>query len=545
MTDAMNFEWIAFALGDVTWIALAFALGFLSKLIKLPPMVGFLVAGFILNAFGVASGEMLQKLADLGITLLLFTVGLKLDIKSLARPQIWGTTLIHMSIITSLFGGFIFLLAVIGTPLFIDLSLEQSLLLAFALSFSSTVFVVKVLEERGEMNSRHGRIAIGILIMQDLVAVLFLGVTAGKLPTIWALLLLLLIPLRGSIKLVLEKTGHGELLILFGLVLALGGSETFELVGVKGDLGALIMGVLISTHFKSKELAESMLGFKDLFLVGFFLAIGMSGELTMPTLLIGLAFVPLILIKSALFMKIMTGLKLRSRTALFSTLNLSNYSEFGLIVTAVGVSNGWLDGQWLIVMAISLSVSFVFAAPVNKADNRIYRKYRDFWLSMQHSKRLPGDGLIDTNGAQIAVFGMGRVGQGAYEELSSKQDTMVIGIDFSAELVERHKKENRNVEVGNPSDPEFWEKIDHNPSFDLILLALPNLEANLRVISQLKAMNYPAKLAAIVHYADEEETLREMGISAVYNIYTQAGAGFAEHAFDGVEDVDKPPVSAQ
>ena len=534
----MDFEWIAIALGDVTWLSLAFLLGFLSSLVKLPPMVGFLITGFVLNFFGVASGEMLQKLADLGIILLLFTVGLKLDLKSLARPQVWGTTLIHMSIITSLFGGFIFLLAVIGLPLFIDLSLEQSFLLAFALSFSSTVFVVKVLEERGEMNSRHGRIAIGILIMQDLAAVFFLAVTSGKLPTIWALLLLLLIPLRGLIKLVLEKTGHGELLILFGLVLALGGSEVFEIVGVKGDLGALIMGVLISTHAKSKELAESMLGFKDLFLVGFFLTIGMSGELTIPTLMIGLAIVPFIFIKSALFLKIMTRLKLRARTALFATLNLSNYSEFGLIVVAIGVSNNWLNGQWLLVMAIALSVSFIIAAPINKADNRLYRKYRNIWLSMQHATRLPDDGLIDTKGAQIAIFGMGRVGAGAYDELSTTQDKVVIGVDFSAALIKKHKTCNRNALVGNPGDPEFWEKIDHNPSFDLILLALPNLEANLRVISQLREMKYPAKLAAVVHYADEEETLRNMGIMAVYNIYTQAGAGFAEHAFHDFDEVN-------
>jgi glutathione-regulated potassium-efflux system ancillary protein KefC len=534
----VDFEWVAIALGDVTWLSLAFLLGFLASVVKLPPMVGFLLAGFVLNAFGVASGDMLQKLADLGITLLLFTVGLKLDLKSLARPQVWGTTLIHMSIITSLFGGVIFLLAVVGLPLFIDLNLAQSLLLAFALSFSSTVFVVKVLEERGEMNSRHGRIAIGILIMQDLAAVLFLVVTSGKLPTIWALLLFLLVPLRSLIKLVLEKTGHGELLILFGLVLALGGSEIFEIVGVKGDLGALAMGILISTHYKAKELAESMLGFKDVFLVGFFLTIGMSGELTVPTLVVGLALVPFIFIKSALFLKIMTRLKLRARTALFASLNLSNYSEFGLIVAAIGVANNWLDAQWLIVMAIALSVSFMFAAPINKADNWLYRKYRSLWLSMQHAKRLPGDELIDTKGAQIAVFGMGRVGAGAYDELSTTQDKGVIGIDFSAPLIEKHLEANRNAIVGNASDPEFWEKIDHNPRFDLILLALPNLEVNLMVISQLREMAYPAKLAAVVHYADDEETLRNLGISAVYNIYTQAGAGFAEKAFDDLDKVN-------
>ena len=530
----MDFEWVSVALGDVTWIALAFVLGFLSSLIRLPALVGFLVAGFVLNFMGFSSGEILQKLADLGITLLLFTVGLKLDLKSLARPQIWGTCLIHMSLITVLFGLFMFLLAVIGLPLFTDIKLEQALLLGFALSFSSTVFVVKVLEEKGEMKSRHGRISIGILIMQDLVAVLFLAVTSGKLPTIWALLLLLLIPLRYVIQYILEKTGHGELLILFGLVLALGGAEVFELAGVKGDLGALIMGVLISTHVKSKELAEAMLGFKDLFLVGFFLTIGMSGELTLTSVIIGLALVPLIIIKSALFLKIMCALKLRARTSLIATLNLSNYSEFGLIVIAIGVSNGWLDGQWLIVMAIALSVSFVFAAPLNKADNNLYRKYRDKLKALERSKRLSDDMHIDTKGAKVAVFGMGRVGTGAYNQFSEIHDKHVIGIDFDNKLVQKHLDERRNVVMGDPSDPDFWEKLEHNPPFELILLALPNLQANLSTVEQLKHTAPTAKIAAIVGYPDEEETLLAQGVSAVYNIYGDSGAGFAEHVFNTV-----------
>ncbi|MBE9535146.1 MAG: cation:proton antiporter, partial [Proteobacteria bacterium] len=260
----MDFEWVAIALGDVAWISLAFLLGFLARLISLPPLVGFLATGFVLNYLGIASGEMLQKLADLGITLLLFTVGLKLNLKMLIRPQVWSVTALHISIIIALFGAAIFALALMGAPLFSGLDLKLSLMLAFALSFSSTVFVVKSLEEKGEMKSLHGRIAIGILVMQDLAAVIFLAASTGKLPSLWALLLFLLIPLRPLFHHLLQKTGHGELLILYGLVLALGGAELFELGGVKDDLGALVMGLLISTHPKSEEMAKSMLGFKDL-----------------------------------------------------------------------------------------------------------------------------------------------------------------------------------------------------------------------------------------------------------------------------------------
>ena len=99
----MDFEWVAIALGDITWIFLAFVLGFLAKLISLPPLVGFLATGFLLNYMGITSGETLQKLADLGITLLLFTVGLKLNLKVLIKPQVWSVTILHTSIIIALY----------------------------------------------------------------------------------------------------------------------------------------------------------------------------------------------------------------------------------------------------------------------------------------------------------------------------------------------------------------------------------------------------------------------------------------------------------
>ena len=125
------------------------------------------------------------------------------------------------------------------------------------------------------MTSLHGRIAIGILIVQDLAAVLFLAITTGQTPSYWAILLVaMLFPLQPVLKLLLQRVGRGELLVLYGFLLALGGAEAFEFVGLKGDLGALVVGVLIANHAKAEEMAKIMLGFKDLFLLGFFLSIG-------------------------------------------------------------------------------------------------------------------------------------------------------------------------------------------------------------------------------------------------------------------------------
>ncbi len=531
----MDFEWVAIALGDVSWISLAFLLGLIARSINLPPLVGFLATGFALNYLGITSGEMLQKLADLGITLLLFTVGLKLNLKVLIKPQVWSVTVIHIGLVVGLFGALIFALSLINLPLFSQLDLKLSLMLAFALSFSSTVFVVKVLEEKGDMNSLHGRVAIGILVMQDLAAVAFLATSMGKMPGLWALLLFLLLPLRPLFHYLLKKTGHGELLILYALVLALGGAEIFEMAGVKDDLGALFMGILISSHPKATEMAKSMLAFKDLFLVGFFLSIGMSGQLSMEALMIGILLVPFIFVKSGLFFILMTRFKLRARTALLASINLTNYSEFGLIVAAIGVANGWLNPDWLVVIAIALSFSFVVSAPLNNRHNKLYSQYRKFWCKFQSHQRLNDDLPLDTRGATIAVFGMGRIGRGAYDHMRQLHGETVVGVDFDSEKIKAHESEGRVVLHGDPSDADFWDKIEAAHNIKLIMLALPNLGANLDVLEQLKGDHFSGDIATTARYPDEIEALKNAGATAVFNMYTEAGVGFANHVEEQVK----------
>lgn len=525
----MDFEWVAIALGDVVWISIAFALGLGAKTLGLPPMVGFLATGFVVNSLDVSSGDALQKLADLGITLLLFTVGLKLNLKTLARPQVWAVSALHMGIVVPLFGLGILGLSVIGLPFFTGLDWQLSLLLGFALSFSSTVYAVKVLEEKAQMKAFHGRIAIGILIMQDIAAVVFLAASTGKLPSPWALSLLLLLPLRPLLHRLLERIGHGELLILFGMVLALGGAELFEMVGVKDDLGALIIGLLISTHSKSKELAKSMLGFKDLFLVGFFLTIGMSGTLSFDAFMIGLLLVPVVLIKSALFFGLLSRFKLRARTSLLATLTLSNYSEFGLIVAAIGVSSGWLQAKWLIAIAVALSLSFVFSAILKRFDHAIYSNYRSLWLKFQSKERLPEDAVLETRGASIAVFGMGRVGSGAYDKMHQAYGDTVVGVDFDWEKIVYHQSAGRNVVRGDPCDTDFWEKLEQKHQINLVMLTLPKLRANLDALAQLRSIGYSGRIAATARYEDEVARLKQAGATDVFNIYTEAGAGSANH----------------
>ena len=531
----MDFELVAIALGDVVWISVAFALGLLAKSLGLPPLVGYLATGFLIGSYGIVSGEILQKLADLGITLLLFTVGLKLNLRTLARPQVWAVSSLHMSFTIVVFSLVLYLLLLAGLPLVGDLEIRQILLIAFALSFSSTVFAVKALEEKGEMRSLHGRIAIGILIMQDIAAVIYLAISVGKVPSLSALpLLLLLIPLRPLMVFLLQRVGHGELLILYGLILSLGGAEIFELVGMKGDVGALVLGVMISAHPKSVELAKTMLGLKDLFLLGFFLSIGLSGHPTVSTFGIATIFTCLIFAKSLMYFFLLLKFNLRARTSAMTTFILSNYSEFGLIVAAISVSRGWISDEWLAVLAISIALSFVISAVLNTFNHKIYLRYRSTWSRFESVRRLDDDKIVDTGRARVAIIGMGRVGSGAYDRMQEVHEDSVIGIDFDLVKVNQQNANGRKVLLGDPSDADFWDRVVKNHTIDLMMLALPSLDANLSVMEELRATAYEGRVAAVARYPDEIEQLEQAGAQAVFNIYTEAGAGFATHVMSKI-----------
>ena len=198
--------------------------------------------------------------------------------------------------------------------------------------------VLKVFEEQGQSRSLHARTAVGILIVQDVIAVIFLAASTGKVPSPWALALLALIPGRRLLKWLMERCGHGELLLLLGIMMTIAGSELFELVKLKGDLGALIFGMLVAGHPKAKEMASSLLSFKDLFLVGFFLSIGLRGIPSIPDLAIALFLVALVPIKVALYFSVLTRFHLRARTSAMASLGLAEYSEFGLIVAAINIT---------------------------------------------------------------------------------------------------------------------------------------------------------------------------------------------------------------
>ncbi len=528
---------------DPVWLLCAFGFGYLVKQIGLPPLVGFLTAGFVLKFFGVEQSELINEIANFGVILLLFTIGLKLELKQLLKPQIWLTSSLHMAITIVLLSLLIWSGVTFGLAAFTDLTIEQILLISFALSFSSTIFAVKILEETGTSTSTHGRIAIGILIMQDIFAVLFLTMTADKAPSPWAFCLLLLLLLPWLVKKtpltkLLDDSGHGELFLLLGVLIPTAGAALFSEAGLKADLGAVVLGVLLSGHQRAGEMAKAMMSFKDLLLVGFFLSIGLSGIPTWQEVTIAAFFSLLLPLKMMLFFLILTRLKLRARTSFITTLNLSNYSEFGLIVGAAAVAKGWLPPQWMLIFALCISFTFILAAPMNMAADRIYAVLQRKLLRFESQERLPEDEPIEFLKEEVVVFGMGRTGNRVYEVLERKYGKKVLGIDQNHEKIDELVLEGKNVIQGDAMDLNFWQRINLSADPPAIILATSSHITHMKVIEQLNLLHCDLSVAAISRFEDEMTQLQEAGVKVVFNLYEEAGAGFAEHAFNSLYKKD-------
>jgi predicted Kef-type K+ transport protein len=509
------------------WITLAFSFGFIVRLIGLPPLVGYLGAGFLLSAIGFESNDILNEVAHAGVLLLLFSVGLKLRLKSLIRAEVLAGSLLHMAIIIAIFFALL--------TLFADLPFEVALFVAMALSFSSTVVAAKVLESKHELNAFHGRVAIGILIMQDLVAVAILSAGGGTAPSPMAFLVLGFFLIRPLIHKLLDLSGHGELVVMYGLVLALVvGGSSFEHVGLSSELGALLLGVILADHKRASDLSDALWGLKELFLVGFFLQIGLYGHPTMDTLEQAIALNLLLPLKAILFFFILLLFRLRARSSFLAALSLATFSEFGLIVASLGVRNEWLSPDWLVLLAVTVALSFSFAAPLNRHAHSLHRYFGNFLQRFETSKHHPDDEPIKLGNSHIVIVGMGRIGTSAYDALR-QQKQRVIGLDSDPTMVELHLKQGRRVLYADSEDPELWSNLQMD-AVHAVLLTLPEFSAKKMAVRAMREAGYTGLINATVLYSEELDKLKNAGADFVHYYYDGVGSSFAEQSLSQLSD---------
>jgi len=510
------------------YLVVTFTAGLVALALRLPPLLGFLAAGFILNALAVERVAELSAIADLGVTLLLFGVGLKLELRTLLRREVWLTATLHL--VGSFVAGIALLaiLVLLGFSLLADWTWTTLAVVAFALSFSSTVLVVKLLDDRGETQSLYGRIAIGVLIIQDIAAVVFIGIATGTAPSPWAGLLVLLVPIAWVLRRIWDRIGHDELQVLFGIVVAIvPGYVFFEAVGLRGDLGAVVVGMLLASHPSASELAQDLFGLKELLLIGFFVSIGLEGMPPLETLALSALLLLLLPVNGFGYALLLWLQRLRPRTAVMAGLSLANHSEFALIVVAMGADAGLLAEEWLVAISVAVALSFVVSTIVNRRAPRIGPWLQARMHEIDPSRLNPIDRPIDIAGAEALVLGMGRTGSGAYRALAEDFHLRVVGIDADDQVVLNHTRAGWNVREGDATDEDFWDRVTSHADLRLAVLAMPLHETNLYALDRLRARGFRGVVGSVALYDDDVAELREHGAEAVFHLYGDVGSALA------------------
>jgi predicted Kef-type K+ transport protein len=510
---------------EVIIISFAFFFGLAVRQLGLPPLVGFLAAGFAINIFGPSLGlpgytsETLDHVAHLGVLMLLFTVGLKLKLEQIAQPQVIGGALLHFALSVVIF--------LPGLKLFMGLDWNTALLLAIALSFSSTVLAAKLLETKRELGAFHGRTAIGILIVQDIIALVVLAVWSGQTPNAYALLVFTVPLLRPILHRLLDFAGHDELLVLMGMLLSLViGGMGFTAMGLSSEIGALVMGVLLSTHPRAKELGASMWSLKEIFLVGFFLQIGLTGLPDWGAMVFAVAMGILLGFKGVLFFALLIAFKLRARSAFLTALSLTAYSEFGLIVAA-----GILP-ELLVPLAIAVSVSFVISAPLNRFAHPLYERYEDRLRRYERDTIHPDEQPKHMDDADVLIFGMGRTGSAAYQFIAD-QGLKPLGLDADTYKAKAHQDAGRNVLFADAEDSNFWRSCNFG-GIRAAILAMDDLEAKLIAARSLRQRGFTGPIVAHALHEEHELRIREAGVDYTYLTMNQAGINLAEQTTEAM-----------
>ena len=509
------------------WMTGAFLVGQLFRVISLPPLVGFILSGYIFTLLGMSDDiGLLSMPAEIGVELLLFSIGLKIKPSAFLNRYLLIVVLIHTIFITGIY------LLLSG----IDLPIEGKIIICIALSFSSTVIATKSLESRKELTSFHGRLSVLIIIFQDIIALFLLGYMQSNnlsLNTLYLLAIPIFIPL---IKFILNRIEDDEeLLLLATLIIALFlGAYVFKYFGLTGEIGALVLGILLSGYRSAEKLSEKIWSLREMLLLAFFVSIGMQITLTSDSFQLFLILMSLLIIKSIILFSLLIFFKLRAYTAFLMTISLTTFSEFSLIVLSILSSQIIIDESIISGIILSVSVSFIIAAILNKHAHKIYELIEDYIVRVERKTHHPDEEPHTCGDSEVMILGLGRFG-GAILELLQENKIKSAGFDSNTDLVKSFIKKNRRVAFADAEDPGFWSKLRFG-KLRVIILALPEYEAQKRSIIQARKYGFDGKIIVPSRTKEDTNELEVLGADIIFDAYEAAAIGISDSLVKNIGD---------
>jgi CPA2 family monovalent cation:H+ antiporter-2 len=530
----------------VVALALAWVLGSLAHRLRLPPIVGYLLAGVLIGPATpgfVADQSLASELAEIGVILLMFGVGLHfsleqlLSVRAIAVPgaiaQIVCATLLGMAL-----------------SHWLGWSIGAGLVFGLALSVASTVVLLRALQERRLVETGRGRIAVGWLIVEDMVMVLtlvllpaFAGVLGGevggatdvagvataaaltiaKIAAFVAIMLIVGKRLIPSVLHYMAHTGSRELFRLAVFVIALGAAfAAAELFGVSFALGAFFAGMILSESPLSQRAAEETLPLRDAFAVIFFVSVGM---LFKPAIVIEDPIAVLVTLAIILLGKSLAAFAIirlfgyPASTALLVSVSLAQIGEFSFILAGLGVDLGLLpeQGRNLILAGAILSI---LLNPLLFAGLDMLQAWRDKHrgetepaqpAKEEGRSREPVHPTALAN--HVVLVGHGRVG-GAISEVLAENDTPLLVIETDEERLAELKARGIEVIAGNAADPEIIAAANLAAA-SCLLVAIPDAFEGGQVVEQARALHPQLNIVARAHSEAEYLHLKKHGASVV------------------------------
>lgn len=519
-------------------LLVAFITSFIVRAFKQPIIIGYIIAGMIISPFIIkigASQEIISVFSQLGVAFLLFIVGLHMNpkvIKEIGASSLF-IGLIQMALTFGL--GFALSFKVLGYGVL------TSIYVGIALAFSSTIIILKLLSDQRQLDSLYGKISIGILIIQDLVAVVVLMLISSSAAGVdfqsFALkgllsggVLIFFLFLAGYLvlpKIVKSVAKNQELLFLFSITWAFAIAGLFSYIGFSIEIGALIAGMVLSISPYSVEISSKIRPLRDFFLIIFFIILGFNiqissiGTIIYSALLlslVALVFKPLVL------MTLMALFGYTKRTNFLVGTTLAQISEFSLIVLALGYSMGHISAEVLSTLTLTAVITITLSTYFIIYPNQLYKRMQKF-VGVFERKSIRRKRKIHKKYDAI-LFGYNRIGFSILRSLKKIRQKYLV-VDYNPDTIENLNKLKVPGLYGDVDDESLLEELPLD-KIKMAVSTIPEFETNEILIDKIRAENKKAIIIVRAHNIDEALGLYDRGASYVLTPHFLGGEYVAE-----------------
>lgn len=487
-------------------LALAVAAGALAKLLRQPIIVSYIIVGILAGptAFNLVEGaDEIRLFAKFGIAILLFLVGLKLDFHMIRTTgKVAAIAGLAQVLFTAVVG--------FGIALLFGLDVTTAAYVAVALTFSSTIIIIKLLGDKRQLDRLYGRIAVGILIIQDILVVVAMVVivtigTPGASPLedltqtlVFSVVFLGLVALIS--KFVLQRAldwvaKSPELTLLFGVAWAIVLAAASSLIGLSMEIGAFVAGVALASTAYRESLGARMVSLRDVMLLFFFIELGASltfadalGQL-LPAIVLSI-FV--LVGKPVIIFAIMGWMGYRSATSFRTGVALAQISEFSLILVALGYSLGQIDSSVLSLITLVGVITITVSSYLILYSEQLLAKAHGFMDIFERKSNDSVDEEREEHNYDAIVIGAGRFGSEVISGLCAKGSS-VLAVEMDPEARAKAKELGAETLFGDVSDPEFAKMLPIHQTLTIICTA-PDQATNTVLLQSLKYLGYEGEL---------------------------------------------------